>query len=318
MLQEKAARRKRVEQTEERDEYYAAVPGQAVGTVAAILPGSLTLYFQGEYIVVPAKGHHKMAVGDKVSFPPESPENFRGPLKRQGVIARLHGDSTRRDGTKLHRQLVAANVDYALIVASVAEPPFHPRFVDRYLVIAQMGGVAPALILNKADLTAERHPHLEAFRSIGLPIIETSATEHTGLDEVRDLIRNRTAVLVGNSGVGKSALTSALLPDVEIRTQEISARTGKGQHTTTTTHLYEWAPGSFIIDTPGIRTLGLNSIPPQDLAAYFPEFAPFANLCRFANCTHSHEPGCAVQSAVESNEINHLRYDSYLRLMAER
>lgn len=236
-------------------------------------------------------------------------------MPRQSWISRLRGDKNREDQVEEH--VLAANVERAIIVASVKNPAFHARFIDRYMVACQNGGVDPIVCLTKCDLTNERPSMLEWYRSQNIPIAEVSVMSGEGLDDLRDLLRDSTAVLLGASGVGKSSLINALVPDLKLATQETSQKTGKGKHTTTGSRRYEWAPGSYIIDTPGIRSLGLDHIPKEKIQFLFADFEPYLGSCKFSNCLHTHEPACAIKQAVEEGAIQPFRYESYVRMIQE-
>lgn len=261
----------------------------------------------------------QLVVGDCVVY--EQANENRGTIlhrqERESVIGRMRGDSKRFSDASLEHHVIVANVDRAVIVAAAQDPTFHPRFIDRYLVVLQNGGVEPVICLNKSDLTEERHPVLQSYRELGIPIIETSVMTGQGLEHLKEVIRGRIVVLVGNSGVGKSSLINAILPDADIRVNEVSQKGGRGRHTTSSTNLYKWDDKSYIIDTPGIRSLGIENIDKRSLRYFFPEFEQPMERCKFRDCLHDHEPQCAVKEAVEQGEINKHRYESYLRMLHE-
>jgi ribosome biogenesis GTPase len=196
---------------------------------------------------------------------------------------------------------IAANIDLLVIVATLVDPPFRPGLVDRYLIAAAREGIQPLLCLNKWDLGGD----LSAAETFAIPKLRCSAITGEGVDDLRDLIAGNTAVLAGHSGVGKSSLLNALTGEECAQTGEVAV-TGKGRHTTTASKLHLLPNGGRIIDTPGVREFGLGEIAPEDLAAAFPEFDPSG--CRFADCTHGNEPGCAMPHRSGA------RYDSWLRL----
>ncbi|MCC6694030.1 MAG: ribosome small subunit-dependent GTPase A [Candidatus Hydrogenedentes bacterium] len=211
-------------------------------------------------------------------------------------------------------QVLAANIDCVVVVASAAKPQFNPGLVDRYLVAAQAGGARPILCINKMDLVSAEPREVEPYREFDLAIFETSCQNRAGLDALSDALAGKLSVLTGHSGVGKSSIINALEPSLSIDTQDISESTKKGRHTTTSSRLYELPNGARIIDTPGIKQLGLWGISPEELDYYFHELAERAEKCRFRDCTHVHEPHCAVKDAVEVSEISLARYESYLRI----
>jgi len=211
-------------------------------------------------------------------------------------------------------QVIAANVDRVIIVASVAKPAFNPGLIDRYLVAAQAGGAKPLLVINKMDLGDREPAGVQPYRDLGLEVFNTSCAFDMGLDRLSDALAGHVSVLAGHSGVGKSSIINALEPAIRIDTQEISESTQKGRHTTTYSKLYTLANGATIIDTPGIKQLGLWGVSPEELDYYFHDIAQQTADCRFRNCTHIHEPHCAVKAALESHEISKARYDSYVRI----
>lgn len=215
--------------------------------------------------------------------------------------------------------IIAANVDCAAVVVTIAAPVTAPEFVDRFLVTCEAYKVPAVVILNKID-TARNHPEkLEEFRQIyssaGYRIIECSALTGEGVEEVVELLRGKTTLLSGNSGVGKSTLVNAIEPSAAAKTGEISEAHLQGKHTTTFSHVYPLSFGGRIIDTPGIRGFGLIDINPEELYHYFPEMMRVSEGCRFYNCTHTHEPHCAVTAAVADGEISISRYESYLKIL---
>lgn len=262
-----------------------------------------------------------LVIGDRVRFEagddPDSIGEITGREDRTSFIARMRGDSSRYSEASLEQHVIAANVDTAVIVAAAKNPEFHPRFIDRYLVVLQNGNVDPIICINKSDLTTERHSVLSFYRELGIPIVETSAETGEGVDQLKDTIRGKISVLVGNSGVGKSSLVNVIIPGSDIRVTEVSQKSGKGRHTTSESALYKWNEDSYIIDTPGIRSLGIDDINRNSLRFFFQEFEPYADHCKFHNCLHDHEPQCAVKEAMESGRLNHYRYESYIRMLHE-
>lgn len=216
--------------------------------------------------------------------------------------------------------IIAANIDRAMLVVTLAEPYTAPEFIDRFLVTCEAYKVPVTILLAKIDLLAEATEAVEEFHriyeGIGYEVIDISATEGVGVERVKALLEGKTTLLSGNSGVGKSTLVRAIDPTIEIRTGEISESFHKGKHTTTFSTMYRVA-GGFVIDTPGVKGFGLIDIENEELWHYFPEMIGRAGECRFFNCTHTHEPHCAVVEAVKSGEIAFSRYESYLKILDE-
>lgn len=214
--------------------------------------------------------------------------------------------------------IIAANIDQALLVVTLFSPETANEFVDRFLVTCEAYKIPVTILLAKIDLARKRPELIEEFRSIyesaGYPIVEISATEGEGVERVKELLRGKTTLLSGNSGVGKSTLVQAVESGLDIRTGEISQSHNKGKHTTTFSTMYPLSEGGFIIDTPGIKGFGLIDIEEAELAHYFPEMMRFLPECRFYNCSHTHEPHCAVVEAVERGDISYSRYESYLKM----
>lgn len=217
--------------------------------------------------------------------------------------------------------IIASNLDRALLVATLAEPVTAPEFLDRFLVTCEAYRIPVTILLAKSDLNADRREEVEAFcatyRSAGYEVLEISAATGAGIDGVRRLTSEGTTLVAGNSGVGKSTLIGSLCPDEDIRTGAISESHRKGRHTTTFSTMYRTASGGMIIDTPGIKGFGLIDIEDAELWHYFPEMLREAPRCRFFNCTHTHEPSCAVREAVLRGEIASSRYESYLKILDE-
>lgn len=216
--------------------------------------------------------------------------------------------------------IIAANIDRAMLVVTLAEPYTAPEFIDRFLVTCEAYKVPVTILLAKIDLLGEASEAVEEFHriyeGIGYEVIDISATEGVGVERVKAMLEGKTTLLSGNSGVGKSTLVRAIDPTIDIRTGEISESFHKGKHTTTFSTMYRTADG-FIIDTPGVKGFGLIDIDDKELWHYFPEMISRAGECRFFNCTHTHEPHCAVVAAVESGEISYSRYESYLKILDE-
>ena len=258
-----------------------------------------------------------VVVGDWVRF--ESDE--QGGYVISAIEPRRNYIIRRASNLSKESHIIASNIDQALLVVTLFSPETAMEFVDRFLVTCEAYKVPVTILLAKIDL-ARQHPEaVEEFYSIyekaGYKIIEISATEGEGVDEVRELLHGKTTLLSGNSGVGKSTLVAAVEPGLDIKTGEISQSHHKGKHTTTFSTMYPLAEGGYIIDTPGIKGFGLIDIDDAELAHYFPEMMRYLPDCRFYNCSHTHEPGCAVVEAVKRGEIAYPRYESYLKIMDE-
>ncbi|MEG2366162.1 MAG: ribosome small subunit-dependent GTPase A [Alistipes sp.] len=215
--------------------------------------------------------------------------------------------------------IIAANIDQALLMVTLVEPETATEFVDRFLVTCEAYKVPAVLLLSKIDLqSAEAVAEFRAiYQSAGYRVLEVSAHQGEGLEQVKELLAGRTTLFAGNSGVGKSTLVQTIDPRLDIRTGEISDSHHKGRHTTTFSTMYPLTGGGAIIDTPGIKGFGLLDIDDAELWHYYPEMLRVGSGCRFYNCTHTHEPGCAVVAAVEQGEIAYSRYESYLKILDE-
>lgn len=254
-----------------------------------------------------------LAVGDRVvSATSDGACRLTAVLPRRTVLSRP-------DPLNPHLQrLIAANIDVVVHVVSVKAPPLRPRLIDRFLIAIQRGGSQAVICVNKIDLldADERHRELaslDPYRDLGVPVVACSVRNEEGIAELRALVEGKTCALVGHSGVGKSSILNALDERLEIATGELHKR-GTGRHTTTSSTLHDLGGGTFLIDTPGIREFGLWNLTLETLRDYFPEFAEPGEYCRFNDCTHLHEPGCAVKERAEAGELSRARYQAYVRL----
>lgn len=256
-----------------------------------------------------------VVVGDVVRCEPDE----QGSYVISAIEPRRNYIIRRASNLSKESHIIASNIDQALLVATLFSPETAVEFIDRFLVTCEAYKVPVTILLAKIDLARTKPELVEQFHAIyesaGYKIIEISATEGEGVEQVRELLRGRTTLLSGNSGVGKSTLVQAIEPGLDIRTGEISQSHNKGKHTTTFSTMYPLSDGGFIIDTPGIKGFGLIDIEEAELAHYFPEMMRFLPDCRFYNCSHTHEPHCAVVEAVERGEIAYSRYESYLKIM---
>ena len=232
------------------------------------------------------------------------------------IVPRRNYVIRRASNLSKESHIIAANVDQALLMVTLRSPETPKEFADRFLVTCEAYKVPAAILLSKVDLQdAEAVTEFRAvYEGAGYRVLEVSAKEGRGVEEVRELLAGRTTLVSGNSGVGKSTLIQTIDPSLDIRTGEISDSHHKGRHTTTFSTMYPLAEGGAVIDTPGIKGFGLLDIDDAELWHYFPEMMRVAPGCRFYNCTHTHEPGCAVVEAVKAGEIAWSRYESYLKI----
>ena len=265
------------------------------------------------------KGHTKpVAVGDRVVYRvTKDGAAVEGLLPRRNALSRP---------AKRHReeiQTIAANIDRVIVVAAVKDPPLRRGLIDRFLVAAEREELDVLICLNKMDLLEnddEREEVTETaalYRSLEYPLIETSAVDGRGVDELRSHLERGISIIAGHSGVGKSTLINRVDPNHALQTGSVSERHGKGRHTTTSVSLLLLSCGGFIVDTPGIRAFGIDRMRAADLGHFFPEMAKRLPDCQFPDCTHLHEPGCAVREAFEAGEIHESRFKSYQSIMEE-
>lgn len=240
-------------------------------------------------------------------------------LKRTSILSRVKKDSTRLNDPGTTKN-IASNIDLAVIVASAKDPALHPKFIDRYLLLLENSNIPTIICLNKSDLkTEETEKILGVYRNLGLKVIETSTYTNQGITNLKEELRGKQAIFIGNSGVGKSSLTNALMDTETIKTSTISSKSKRGSHTTTSSKYYIWDEDSSIIDTPGIRSLDVSNLNPIEIQNYFKEFSNIKEKCKYKNCLHYQEPtaACTIKQAVENNTINKNRYQSYLRILKD-
>ena len=254
-------------------------------------------------------------VGDRIRFRRESggASGFVTEiLPRRSLLARV--DPSQRFGYRV----ICANMDFAVLVFSVREPRLNERMLDRMLVAAERGGIEPVICVNKIDIAEDRAAldrALHPYRGMGYRLILSSAVTGEGVGELAALLAGRLSILAGPSGAGKTSLISRVQPGLELAIGDVSAKTGKGKHTTSHFELHRLREGGYLGDTPGVREFGVWDVSKAVLPSLFRDFAPFRGECRFASCTHSHEPDCAIKEAVASGGISRERYESYLRML---
>ncbi len=305
----------------------AGTPPQPAVDLSACLPGRVVRIHGLESIVETEDGRafrcgvrrllkslaidarNVVAVGDRVWFRPGG--------DGQGVIEKVEpraGVITR--GYRRREQILVANVDQILILSAFEEPTLKPALIDRYLISAEKGNVRPVIVLNKADLVDVAHYQwvLGLYNQLGYETLPISVATAQGLDRVRGLLAGKATAVSGQSGVGKSSLLNAIQPDWNLRVAEVSDWSAKGRHTTTNADLLRLDVGGYVVDTPGLRQFELWDVAPWELEGFFIEFRPYAPLCRFPDCSHTHEHACAVKDAVHWGQIHAARYESYLKL----
>ena len=313
------------------------------GRVLAILSEGILVDTKGKSYLCSLKGALKqknirtknlVAVGDFVLFEeqPSSSQQLYGTIayvkERKSILSRADNLSRRKE------QLIAVNIDQVLITCSVLHPPLKPSLIDRYIIAAQKGDMFPVIVINKIDLLKQSdnlspsdQAMLEAqralytlflgtYRSLGIPVFAVSTVTKEGIDALKKIMQGKASVFSGQSGVGKTSLINSLLNE-NFPVGHIISHTLKGTHTTSTARLIPIDGGGFCIDTPGIRSFGLWDFKKEEIEAYFPEIFDFGAQCRYPDCSHVQEPGCAVQKGIEEGKISPLRFDSYCALMAD-
>jgi ribosome biogenesis GTPase len=254
---------------------------------------------------------HVVAAGDHVWIRPEGNE--------EGFIERIEPRSAVLSRTSKGRQhVIVANVEQLVIVTSAAEPGIKPNLIDRYLITAEKMGVQPVLCINKIDLVdaSELMPLIGVYGQMGYEVLCVSARTGFGIERLRRVFVGKESVVSGQSGVGKSSLLNAVEPGLGLRIGEISEENQKGKHTTTTAQLLPLSIGGYVVDTPGIRQFQLWDVTPEEVAGYFRDLRPYVSLCRFPDCSHTHEVDCAVKSAVADGRLDLRRYESYCHIHA--
>ena len=216
----------------------------------------------------------------------------------------------------VYQQVLLANADQALFVFACANPKPKLRMLDRFLVIAERQGIPVVIVANKIDLVENAKDIFGLYESIGYRVIYTSTKSGTGIEELHDVLKNKTSGFAGPSGVGKSSLLNTIQPGLGLAVNEISSAMKKGRHTTVTRQMFPLEGGGYVADTPGWKSLALWDIEPEEMEAYFPELRDLVQDCQFSDCTHTHEKNCAVLAAVESGHVHRERFDSFLRLRA--
>lgn len=264
-----------------------------------------------------------VAVGDEVDIEPENEAEVTAIIT--AIRDRRNYINRQSPRVKHQHHIIAANLDQSMLIATLKEPKTSQGFIDRFLVASEMYHVPPVIVFNKSDLY--RNKEMEKFEKwkrmyekIGYRVILTSLQNNFGLEEIKNVLKNKITLISGHSGVGKSSLLNKLLPGLDLKIQDVSGWSGKGLHTTTFAEMFDLSSdtnqdGGKVIDTPGMRELGLVDISRQELSHYFPEMRERLNDCQFNNCLHVNEPDCAIKSAVEKGMIDPERYTSYLNIL---
>ena len=272
---------------------------------------------KGNFRIKGIKSTNPIAVGDKVVFEYEANENY-------GIINEIEVRKNYiiRKSVNLSKQthIIAANIDQAMLVVTLASPRTSTGFIDRFLATAEAYSITSILVFNKYDLYDEEQKQylyelITVYEKAGYVCIVTSIVESKNIDVVGKILKGKTTLLAGHSGVGKSTLINAAESDLQLRIGELSSAHDKGKHTTTFAEMHPLKEGGYFIDTPGIKEFGMVDMDKKNIAHYFPEMRALLNQCRFDNCTHVNEPGCAVKLAVEKGEIALFRFENYLNIL---
>ena len=274
---------------------------------------------KGNFRLKGIRSTNPVAVGDRV----ELIVNQEGTAFITAIDDRRNYIIRKSQNLSKQSHIIAANVDQAFLIVTINYPQTSTTFIDRFLASAEAYRVPVILVFNKTDLLDEderryQQMMMTLYENIGYQCVAISAEKGTGVEVLESLLQGKTTVLSGNSGVGKSTLINRLVPGASLRTAEISDAHNTGQHTTTFSEMIELSCGGYLIDTPGIKGFGTFDMEPEELTSYFKEIFRFSKDCRFSNCTHTHEPGCAVLQALENHYIAQSRYQSYLSMMEDK
>lgn len=257
----------------------------------------------------------KLVVGDEVELERDARD---GTWAIADILPRRSRLARRAPGGAHGERIVASNVDQVVVVFAAAHPTPNAGMLDRFLVIAAANGVPARIVINKADLVAgDARAAFASYAAAGYPVHGTSVLQREGLEALHEVLRGQVSALTGPSGVGKSSLLNAMYPGLSLRVGEISRSVDKGRHTTVGATMYPLPDGGYVMDTPGLREVGVWNVAPRELDQCFPEFRRFVADCRFRDCRHRDEPGCAVRLAVDAGAVTSERYDSYRRLRTE-
>ncbi len=259
-----------------------------------------------------------IAVGDEVELEVESETENSAIIST--IIPRRNYINRQSPRAKHQHHIIAANLDQSMLVATLKEPKTSQGFIDRFLVASEAYHIPAVIVFNKTDLNKKKEEEKLAkwkamYEAVGYTVLSVSVKEHKGIEAIAAQLKNKSTLISGHSGVGKSSLLNAILPQLHIRTQDVSGWSGKGLHTTTFAEMYDLPGGGAIIDTPGMREFGMVDISKQELSHYFPEMRKRLGNCQFNNCLHINEPGCAVKDAVVSGDITEDRYVSYYGIL---
>jgi ribosome biogenesis GTPase / thiamine phosphate phosphatase len=273
---------------------------------------------KGKFKIMGLKVTNPIAVGDKVVYEIEDENRNTGMISE--ILPRENYIIRQSVHKAAHGHLLATNLDQAVLIATLTFPRTSLGFIDRFLVAAESFRIPTVLIFNKLDLlndeqVAYQKELTELYESLNYPCLFTSAIDGNGVSDFYDVLKGKVSLIAGHSGVGKSTLVNAIAPDLDLRTSQVSTFANKGVHTTTFAEMFEIDAETFIIDSPGIKELGLADIEKEEISHYFPEMLELINQCRFHNCLHLDEPNCAIKEAVAEGEIAQSRYFSYLSMM---